>query len=543
MESKVYNQKAIDNNYSNISMDYEKYYKIDNDGYYTLHFLNHHKINVNEIKKIFSMYGKVKAVNTTGDDYGYRFVKYKTLEEVEHCLRGLVNNKLIQLLPEKTKINDLNKLDKKRLSQQQVTTMENSSWRTCSNKQFHLNSADNRKLSESSTHNVQTFNEDNQFKDVENFSDTGSRNSVHSFKSDSLVSNSLSLRQQNSNNSNKVNNSSNKINYEKYYKIAKDGTYIIHFVNKKEFTSEEIKHVFSSYGKVLSVYPNVEKTRGLVHVRYKTLEEIITCLEGLQSKDTICILPQKDKINDIKNDMKTADQRNSNWQSTGTKDSVEETSKQLHSNSNYDKKSSETEEKLICNTTTSQDNTNNFLNTDSLISNSQHLPSSQKNSINCEVSGYNLEQQESNPQSFTKPDTNIYMTKDTFNDDDEMPTLISDTELKQKEFDAMSNSSSQSGTKNASSSVMIIPMQEIIVANIQANYDVHYILHLFKKYNPISATLVKTILETNIRYCHVYFKTIQDAITIEEEFDNFNLAGKNLIVLRISQLIEEATHK
>ncbi|XP_070171105.1 putative uncharacterized protein DDB_G0282133 [Polyergus mexicanus] len=567
MQSKVDDRKTMDNNFSNTMMDYEKYYKRSVNGYYNLHFSNKKRLSVNEIKEIFSAYGRVVAVNVTDKEDGFRFVKYETLDETICCIRGLANSNIVQLLPEKSKVKDLNnRLDKKNSSQWQTARTENSFQRTFgTDKQLNLNSAQNGKFSEieSLTHNIKTSNGHSRFDNVDNFSDTGSKNSIHSFKSNvnaikcdksnALESNSLSSRKQNF-----VNNS-NKIDYEKYYKIVKDGNYVIHFANKKELSLEEIRKLFSPYGNVISVNVSGSKISGLVFVKYKTLQETITCLEGLQNNHVICILPQKDKIDDT---MKKIDQRNSyHLQPTETQDSFQETSKQFNSNSNYDKKSSEAEEKLICNTTLDQDRFDNINNisdsdsrslnygyksvtaitdSDSLISDEQHTLSKQKSSINCEITDYDRKQQQKNKfHPFTKQDTNTYTNKDI---SDKIPALISDTEIKQKEFDAMSNSSLQSGNKNASSNVMIIPMQEIIVANIHANYDVHYILHLFKRYNPISATFVEKILETNIRYCRVYFKTIQDAVTIEEEFDNFDLSGKNLIVLRISQLMKEATN-
>ncbi|CAL1681826.1 unnamed protein product [Lasius platythorax] len=574
MDSRVYNKKTMDNNLSNTDMmDYEKYYKQDSDGNYNLHFLNKNGLSINEIREIFSAYGKVLSVNVSGNDYGLRFIKYKTLDETECCIKGLANSNIIQLLLERTKMNGSNnRLDKKNSSQWQAARTENSSQRaSTTGKQFNLNSAHNGKFSEieSLPHNVKTSNGDNQSDNADNFSDTGSKNSRHSYKSnvnaskydksDSLVSKPLPSRQQNS-----INNSSNKIDYEKYYKIGKDGAYILHFVNKKELDLEEIRKLFSPYGNVISVHANEDKINGLVFVRYKTLQETITCLEGLQNNDVICILPQKDKINGA---AKRTDQRSSNqWQSAGMQNSFQGTfnTKPFNSSSNYDKEFSKAGEKSIHNTTSNGnnrfDNANNFLDTDrrnsnndyksvnatthsdSLISNKQHLLPSRQQSINYEVSDYNQEQQQKNKSySSTKPDTNTYVNKDI--SDDKIPALISDTEIKQNEFDAMSDSSLQAGTKNASSNVMIIPMQEIIVANIHSNYDVHYILHLFKKHNPISATLAETILGTNIRYCHIYFKTIQDSVAIEEEFDNFDLSGKNLIVLRISRLKEEATCK
>lgn len=534
------------------TINYEKYYKRDNDGY-TLHFANTKKFSVGEIEKIFSPYGRVMSVNVTESDYGFRFVKYKTLDEVICCIKSLKNSNIIELLPEKNKTNSNHRLNKNNSSQsaKQTARMEDLSQKTFStDEQFNLNSAHDGKFLEieNSTRNVKTSNGSNQLDNAHNFSDTASKNATHSFKSkpvnainydksNSLISNLLSSEQQNS-----INNSSNKIDYFKYYKIGRDGTFIVHFANKQELKLEEIKKLFSSYGNVLSAHLKGDKPNGLVFVRYKTLQEIEKCLRGFQNNDMINILPQKDKINGT---MKKTDQGNSNHrQSEEMQDSW--ANKQFNSNSNYDKKFSETEEELVHNTAINRKqfhSTNHFLSIDSrnlnhdnksaitysdfLMSDKQISSPSRQSFINYEVTDYDQEQQrKSKLHSFIKPERKV-----------------SDREVKQKEFDAVSNSSSQSGTKNISPNVMIIPMQEIIVANIPASYDVHYILHLFKKYNPISATIAETILETDTRYCHVYFKTIQDAETVEEEFDNFDLSGKNLIVLRISRLIEEATCK
>ncbi|XP_011256782.1 MATH and LRR domain-containing protein PFE0570w-like [Camponotus floridanus] len=545
------------------TIDYDKYYKRDNDGCYTVHFANAKKLSVDEIKEIFSAYGKVISVNITDQEYGFRFVKYKTLEEIICCLKGLKNSDIIQLLPEKIKMNDSNhRLNKYNSTPRQ--RLEYSFQKTFGDKQFNLNSAHNRKSSEieNSTRSTSTSN-GSQFDNADNFSDTASRsshnsksnvNAVKYDKSDSLISNSLFSRQQNS-----MSNSS-EINYYKYYKIGKDGTYIVHFANKKELSINEIRKLFSSYGNVVSVYFNEERISGLVFVRYRSLEETITCLKELQNNDMISILPQKDKINGT---VKKTDQENSNHgQLAEMQDSFQRINRQFDSNSNYDKKFSKTEEKLTHNTTSDRNrfhSTNNFLNTDFeslnddnksaitythsdfLISADKQISSSQRSFNNYEVTNYNQEQQhKSKFHSFTKPDIIINVNKDV--SDDKIPALISNMEIKQKQFDAVSKSSSQSRIKNTSSEVRITPMQEIIVADIHANYDVHYILHLFKKYNPISATVVET-LETNKRYCHVYFKTIQDAVTVEEEFDNFDLSGKNLIVLRMSRLIEEVACK
>lgn len=83
-----------------------------------------------------------------------------------------------------------------------------------------------------------------------------------------------------------------------------------------------------------------------------------------------------------------------------------------------------------------------------------------------------------------------------------------------------------------------ISLQEVIIANIHENYGTPYILHLLEKYGPIAATFVKTTSK-EIRYCIVYFKSVQDAVATEEELDNFCLSGKNLIVLRHCRLTRE----
>lgn len=563
MESRIHNGNTADNDLSNI-MDYEKYYKIDNDGHYNLHFLNKNRLTIDQIREIFSDFGYVKAVNVSGNEYGLRFIKFKTFDETIRCIKGLSNHDSIKLLLEKSKMNDSsNRFDKKNSNQRQAAKTENSFPKTFNTgKQFNLNSAQNGKFSEneSLSHKVRTI-EDGQFDNADNFSDTSFRNSKHIHKSNAnaIKYNKFDSpsRQQDS-----IHNFSNKIDYEKYCKIAKDGTYILHFANKKEFSIEEIKKLFSPYGYILSVYANEDKVNGLVFVRYKTLQEAEACLEGFQNSDVISILPQKDKINGQNTIKKSQRSPNQSAEISDTFQGTCNTGKQLHSN--YDNEFSKAEEKSINNTISNEnngfDNANNFVETsrtsshsyksvnataysDSLITNKQHLQSSSQQNINHEefkIRDYNQGQQLKDKSYFsTKPDANTYVNTTIYN---EIPALISDTEIKQKEFDSISDGSLQAGTKNASK-VINIPMQEIIVANIHSNYDAPYILHLFKKYNPIAATLAERHEGINIRYCHIYFKTKQDAVAIEEEFDNFYLSGKNLIVLRTSRLKEEAICK
>lgn len=69
---------------------------------------------------------------------------------------------------------------------------------------------------------------------------------------------------------------------------------------------------------------------------------------------------------------------------------------------------------------------------------------------------------------------------------------------------------SQVKTDSISSSKQIyktIYMADVIVANLHEKISIHYILHLFDKYDLIAVSLMKRTPKMSISYCHVYFKT------------------------------------
>jgi len=340
------------------------------------------------------------------------------------------------------------------------------------------------------------------------------------------------------------------VNFEKYYKVTKDGYYSIHFLNKNCFTIEEIKILFSFYGNIVHMYDN---NKGLVFVKYRTLTETINCLKALQN--ILNILPQKEKID---NTNKETDQ-----------DTNLQTSIRINSGSSYDRTSLESGNKSVLNIRSNS--VNRFDKIDGSSNNSPNSKPDSTSNINIEKDksifvssekhAFSLRQEtctsdgifDSNfvqepfrsnisSHSLTKCDTNNYIDNNVYNDS-KIPNLINNTEMEHEDFGTTSNCSLLADLRNASSKIFIMPMQEVIVANIHANYGMHYILHLFGKFNPVAATSVKTISETNIRYCHVYFETVQNAMAVEKEFDNFFLSGKNLIVLRKLQLIEKAKTK
>lgn len=543
------------------TMDFHKYYKIDLDGMYNLHFVNKDRLNMSEIRSIFSSYGKVMHISFTKDQAGFVFIKYKTLQETICCLKGLKDDSKIQLLPERSKVNNFNKRINNEDSNQQQVARTGNSFQQKFNKQLD---------SDNFTHNVSNVGEDStctkafnentipNFLDInnQNFTHKPNLNGIKDNKLDSPVLDGKSLPfSLPSKQTFTETNSSDIIDYEKYYRISKDNTYIIHFANKKGLTFEKIHELFSVYGTVLSLYSGSNKI--LVFVRYKTLEEIIRCMKGLQNNNMISILPQKDKISEI------TDQRNSNqWQAARTEDTPQKifsNGKQFNSNSIHDERSLENRDTFKdtdnFSDTASHSSRQNYhfneseikyKNTSSQKSNEKYSFLEQQNhTINEDYDQMRKKQQETKLYASTSTETDVKRDRDMrINTHDyEIPGLISYTETKSSDSNVISDSLLSSGIKSSSSKIVYIPMQEIIVANIHMNYSVHYILHLFEKHDPISATLVKIIPENNIRYCHVYFKTIQDAIAVEEEFDNFDLSGKNLIVLRKSRLIGETTYE
>ncbi|XP_023245621.1 uncharacterized protein LOC111642973 [Copidosoma floridanum] len=86
----------------------------------------------------------------------------------------------------------------------------------------------------------------------------------------------------------------------------------------------------------------------------------------------------------------------------------------------------------------------------------------------------------------------------------------------------------------------VLEAGEVIVGNIHPRYGVGYMLHLFENYEPIAISFIKVTSNSELRYCHVYFKNLQDSIDVEENFDKYKLAGRNLIVARPSSLLKEA---
>ncbi|XP_069690769.1 probable ATP-dependent RNA helicase ddx42 isoform X2 [Periplaneta americana] len=68
---------------------------------------------------------------------------------------------------------------------------------------------------------------------------------------------------------------------------GKDGLYAVCFKNFKDLSEEKVREMFSRYGNVVNIrFLKQEAPGGLVFVRYRTLEETKSCLEGfLETKE------------------------------------------------------------------------------------------------------------------------------------------------------------------------------------------------------------------------------------------------------------------
>lgn len=87
----------------NNDMDYEKYYYKKGDSY-VIHFPNFNGYSSDEVRAMFSVYGNVLSIDNRKGKYGFCFIRYQNLIEVERCLHGFKNSKTIKILPHKHKL-------------------------------------------------------------------------------------------------------------------------------------------------------------------------------------------------------------------------------------------------------------------------------------------------------------------------------------------------------------------------------------------------------------------------------------------------------
>lgn len=327
------------------------------------------------------------------------------------------------------------------------------------------------------------------------------------------------------------------MDHEKYYDRKSDGSYVIHFLNKKGLNLQEVNKKFSVFGKVLSVDDN-GKANELCFIKYGTVEDAIKCIDGFKNDKSIKILPHIHKVNNtngkrLSHNNTTGKVSHSRKKRTSNKDSSRHHSEKSNLISNFlpIKQSQDTETDCqsganISKTLSSNSNINNDKvdDKDSVDRSPPKQISSSKH-----ISKYiNLQRIASNSSiSLGVTNGNVKESKKIF-DETEIPALMP---IDQKY--RMQNG------KVIPSSSKIIPAKEVIVANVNPSLSIHYILHLFDKFNPIAVSSMMLIPKTGISYCYVYYETYSEAYATMKEFDMYHLHGRNLIVLTTSELMKE----
>lgn len=327
------------------------------------------------------------------------------------------------------------------------------------------------------------------------------------------------------------------MDHEKYYDRKSDGSYVIHFLNKKKLNLQEVNEKFSAFGKVLSVNDN-GKANELCFIKYGTVEDAIKCIDGFKNDRSIKILPHIHKIKNTNGkrlscNNTTGKISHSRKKKTSNQDSSRHSSEKSNVISNFlpikQFQDTETDCQSGANISKSLSSNSNF-NNDKVDDKDSvgHSPPKQISSSK-HISKYiNLQRIASNSSiSLGVTNRNVKESKKMC-DETEIPALmpIDKKYRTQKAKDILSSS-------------RVIPAKEVIVANVNPSLSIHYILHLFDKYNPIAVSSMMLVPKTGISYCHVYYETYSEAYAAMKEFDMYQLHGRKLIVLTTSELMKE----
>ncbi|XP_031779556.1 myb-like protein I [Nasonia vitripennis] len=338
-----------------------------------------------------------------------------------------------------------------------------------------------------------------------------------------------------------------------------DGTYWLLFPNKHALTKEEIREIFSQYGQVLNLTMAGDE-KGFRFVQYATLEDVERAVENLQDHPTIKLVPHRPKKKNNKscNGSQRDRQNNNNVINQDTSmDSVKRNLYQRKSPKNNNEQTDSNKQQFqnammfSRESMHKQKNSDTWPNNDkasvqltpsskSFCNKSNFIPQTPKNTMNSQVSRSNsadslsppnLVDQKNRTQHLLKlrgANANSFSINESYNnsntDDDEIPELVTKTQL-----DVFKQPRK-----------VILNAEEVIVANVHTDYGSAYVLHLFEQYEPLAVSYMKVLPNSEVRYCHVYFKSAQDSLEVETVFDKYDLSGKNLIVLRPCRLMAEA---
>ena len=334
--------------------------------------------------------------------------------------------------------------------------------------------------------------------------------------------------------------------------IDKDpkGTYCILFQNKHELHLDEIKNLFSQFGKIEKINTARGK-RGYCFIRYNTYDEAEKALIGLKDHPKIAFAPVKNRYqeNSERKDFSIAtklggsgskQRRTSHGHNVSekalTKNTREETpwgDKSSHFTGQETKSPKKNNEKtplgnksallkdLEIKLQKNWDEETPWGDKLPLVKSPAKRPHKIHTNFHRNTESLSTKGSEKRHQ-FLPLNSNQTSAEKT--SEEEMPDLIStagNSELKNK------------------NKKKILEAQEIIVGNIHVEYGAGYILHLMDKFEPIAISNISTTPKHGRRYCHVYFKTVKNAVEVENKFDKLSLSGQKLVVLRPEHLMKE----
>ena len=330
--------------------------------------------------------------------------------------------------------------------------------------------------------------------------------------------------------------------YEKYYDKRANG-YVVHFPNNKGLSLQEITEMFSTFGKIVSVNDR-GKSNGLCFVTYETVEDAKKSIDGFRNNSSIKILPHKIKNNNnikplidintnikVSKDIDTDAQRKCQDKRMFKQNTYKNSSRENHfttySLSTKQSQNTQTDNQSDCNLSESSSK-DKFSDDVHSENKSNYHSSTSISSLKQSIRLRNLEKFTSNTSILSAVTNSTSRELEDILDETNIPALV---HIDQK-YETPNINITPSSAK-------IVPAHEVIVANIHSSLTVHYMLHLFEKFNPISVSLMMRLPKTNILYCHVYFKTYEEAYATMKQFDMHNVHGKKLIVLTSNKLMEE----
>lgn len=321
------------------------------------------------------------------------------------------------------------------------------------------------------------------------------------------------------------------MDYEKYYDMKSDGSYVVHFPNNKGLSKSELQELFSAFGNVLSV-DDRGQSHGLCFVRYENCEDVKRCITGFKNHRHIKILPHKNKTKAMNTKLRSQSQDNNIFNQNSSKNQSQ--NKQSKNGQRNHQSDSNISKSLSVKSTNTSNGMDNEDLSDISVNSSIHSIYSEVGSCKKVLSLKQLRLKNLQRAALSNSLPSMACT-----DSSKKPKQISDMD----EIPALVCTNKNYGTNNTKFSKLssvVVQAQEVIVANIHPSLSIHYILHLFEKYNPIAISLMMTIPKSGMRYCHVYYKTLEDTFATIEEFDKSLLRGKNLIVSTPQKLMEEA---